>query len=132
WNASRAQGRGPHQQALPPVTYLLAPWVSVGQGSLVTEDPREVCPLSGGVISPGGSTPIRSITGRRSRSPSSFTRRLMGSSRESLSLAGRRRAYHVPPMCLGGEGRSSSPVVRHLRRGNCEPPNLTTCLLAQA
>src|SRR5271157_2188677 len=32
--------------------------VSVGQGSLVTEDQREVCPLSGRVISPGGSKPL--------------------------------------------------------------------------
>ena len=30
------------------------------------------------------------------------------------------------------EGRSASPVVRHLRRGICEPPNLTTYLLVQA
>src|SRR5262249_61148569 len=42
-------------------------------------------------------------------------------------LRGGRRAYHVPPMCLGGEGRSSSPVVRHLRRWSSEPPDLTTC-----
>ena len=62
---------------------------SVGRGSLVTEDQREVCPLSGGVMSPGGSTPIRSITDRRSLPPSSFTRRPIGSSCESLSLAGR-------------------------------------------
>ena len=32
----------------------------------------------------------------------------------------------------GGLGRVSPPVVPHLRRGSSEPPNLTTCLLAQA
>src|SRR5271157_1089449 len=101
--------------------------VSVGQGSLVTEDQREVCPLSGRVISPGGSTLIRSITDRHSLSPSSFTRRPIGFSYESLSLAGKTtglpRFADVPRW----EGRSSPPVVRHLRRGTDEPPSLTTC-----
>src|SRR5262249_5612199 len=46
WSASRAQGREPHQQALPPPTYLLVSPGSVGQDSLVTADPREVCRLS--------------------------------------------------------------------------------------
>src|SRR5271165_381028 len=76
---------------------------SVGQGSLVTEDQREVCPFSGRVMSPGGSTLIRSIPDRHSLSPSSFTRRPLGFSYESLSLVGRRRAYHVPPMCPSGK-----------------------------
>src|SRR6516165_2017999 len=62
---------------------------SVGQGSLVTEDQREVCPLSGRVISPGGSTLIRSITDRLSLSPSSFTRRPVSFPYESLSPCGR-------------------------------------------
>ena len=86
---------------------------------------------------PGGSTPIRPITGRRSLAPSSFTRRLIGSSYESLSrvaeaTAGRRRAYHVPPMSRCGLGRASPPVVRRLRRRSSEPPGLTTYLLVQA
>src|SRR3982751_5380239 len=42
-------------------------------------------------------------------------------------LRGRRRAYHVSPICRGGEGRSYPPVVRHLRREIDEPSNLTTC-----
>ena len=65
---------------------------------------------------PGGSTPIRPITDRPSLAPSSFTRRPIGFSCESLSLAGRRRAYHVPPMCtvwvrsrLSAGGASSAP-----------------------
>ena len=62
---------------------------SVGQGSLVTEDPEEVGALSGGVMSPDGSTPIRPVTGRRWLSPPSFTRRPVGASRESLSPEGR-------------------------------------------
>ena len=32
-------------------------------------------------------------------------------------MRGGRRAYHVSSMCPRWEGRSSSPVVRHLRRG---------------
>ena len=55
----------------------------------MTEDPREVCPLSGRVMSPGGSTLIRPITDRRSLPPSSFTRRPVSFPYESLSLAGR-------------------------------------------
>src|SRR5436190_10516443 len=76
---------------------------SVGRGSLVTEDQREVCPLSGRVMSPGGSTLIRSITDRLSLPPSSFTRRPVSFPYESLSLAGRRRAYHVSSICPGWE-----------------------------
>jgi hypothetical protein len=77
----------------------------------VTEDPREVGPLSGGVMSPGGSTPIRPITGRRSLPPPSFTRRPVGASRESLSPMGRAtglpRSVDVPgwggpPLFAGG------------------------------
>ena len=84
---------------------------SVGRGSLVREDPREVGPLSGGVMSPVGSTPIRPVTGRHSLPPSSFTRRPMGSSCESLSLVGRTtglpRSVDVPgwggsPLFAGG------------------------------
>jgi hypothetical protein len=56
-------------------------------------------------------TPVRPITGRLSRPPSSFTRRRIGLSYDVLSLAGRRRAYHVPPMHLGGLGRVSTPVA---------------------
>jgi len=41
-------------------------------------------------------TPIRSITDRPSLAPSSFTRSPVGAPCGSLSLAGGRRAYHVP------------------------------------
>jgi hypothetical protein len=77
----------------------------------VREDPREVGPLSGGVMSPGGSTPIRPVSGRRSLAPSSFTRRPMGCSCDSLSRAGRTtglpRSVDVPrwggsPLFAGG------------------------------
>src|SRR5262249_61597138 len=57
--------------------HLLAP-SSGSPGFLVTKDPREVGPLSRGVISPKGSTPIRPITGRPSLPPSSSTRRPIG------------------------------------------------------
>ena len=85
---------------------------SVGQGSLVTEDQREVSPLSGRVMSPGDSTPIRPITDRLSLAPSSFTRRPSAPLAGRFPLRGGRRAYHVPPMYPGGEARSSTPVVR--------------------
>src|SRR5207248_10805623 len=48
----------------------------------------EVCPLSRGVMSPGGSTPVRPATGRPSLVPSSFTRSPIGSPYGLLSLAG--------------------------------------------
>src|SRR6516225_4202734 len=85
---------------------------------------------------PGGSTPIRPITGRHWLSPSSFTRRRIGVPCDALSrqvfLLGRRRAYHVPLVSRCGVGRASPPVVRQLRRGSSEPPNLTTYLLVRA
>jgi hypothetical protein len=77
---------------------------SVGHGSRVTQDHWEVSPLSWGVMSRGGPTPIRPATGRPSLPPRSFTRRPIGSPCGSLSLAGGRRAYHVPPMYRGWGG----------------------------
>jgi hypothetical protein len=92
-------------------------------------------PLRGGTTR-WDAAPIRSITGRPSLVPSSFTRCPVGSSYGFLSggvRTGGQRAYHVPQAeHTGGLGRVSSPVVRHLRRGSSEPPDLTTCLLAQA
>ena len=44
----------------------------------MTKDPREVGPLSRGVISPDDSTPIRPVTGRPSLLPPSSTRRPVG------------------------------------------------------
>ena len=49
------------------------------------KDLAEVCPLSRGVMSPCGSTPILPITGRHSLSPPSHTRRPIGSPCGSLS-----------------------------------------------
>jgi hypothetical protein len=111
------RGRGPHQRG--PLRsrrqFCFAPCA----GWLTVHGRRhhgEVGPLSGGVMSPCGSTPIRPITGRRSLPPSSFTRRPIGSSCESLSLAGRAsglpRSADVPrwvgsPLSAGGA--SSAP-----------------------
>ena len=80
-------------------------------------------------------TPIRPITGRPSLAPSSPTRCPVRSSYDSpcCPRTAGQRAYHVPQVeQLGGLGRVSPPVVQHLRRGSSEPPDLTTCLLAQA
>ena len=57
---------------------------------------REVGPLSRGVISPEGSTPIRPATGRPSLPPSSSTRRPLGPPYGGPTPKGGRRAYHVP------------------------------------
>jgi hypothetical protein len=76
--------------------------------------------------------PIRSVTERPLLSPSSFTRRLIDFSCESLSLAGRRRAYHVSPLSPCGLGRASPPAARRLRWRSSEPPDLATYLLVQA
>jgi hypothetical protein len=108
-----------------------AGWLS----SHVRPHQREVCPLAGGVMSPRGSTPIRPIAGRPSLAPSSFTRCPIRSSYDfpCCPATAAQRAYHVPQVeHEGGLGRVSSPVVQHLRRRSSEPPNLTTCLLAQA
>jgi hypothetical protein len=86
--------RGPHHGHYCPRQIGFAPragWLSVP----VRQHPGEVGPLSRGVISPRGSTPIRPVTGRPSLPPPSFTRRPIGSPRGWPTLAGGRRAYHV-------------------------------------
>ena len=67
--------RRPHQQQAAVICSVSQASCSDG---LVRRHPREVSPLSRGMISPGGSTPIRSITGRHSLPPSSSTRRPIG------------------------------------------------------
>ena len=65
-------------------------------------------------------------------SPSSFTRSPIGSPYDSLSLAGELRVYHVASLKPRGLDPASTPVARHLRWGSSKPPDLATCLLAQA
>ncbi len=77
-----------------PKQICLAPWA--GWLSVpIRRHPGEVSSLSRGVTSPGGSTPIRPVTGRHSLPPPSSTRRPIGSPYGWPTLAGRRRAYHV-------------------------------------
>src|SRR4051794_22063724 len=64
--------RRPHQQQAAVIGFVSQASYSDGH---VRRHPREVSPLSRGVISPKGSTPIRPITGRPSLLPSSSTRR---------------------------------------------------------
>jgi hypothetical protein len=78
--------------------------------------PREVCPLARGVMSPSGSTPIRSITGRPSLPPSSCTRSPIGWPYDLPTPRGGLRAYHVPQVeqgwvrsCLYAGGSTSTP-----------------------
>src|SRR5208337_5244054 len=106
---------------------------SVGQGSLVTEHLGEVSPLSREVISPGGSTPIRPITGRHSLLPPSLTRRPIG----NLLAEGLPReeddglnTFHG--CTTDGLGSASPPMARQRRQGNGEPLHLATYLLVQA
>ena len=71
----------------------------------------EVGLLAHGILSPGGSTPIRPVTGRPSLPPSSCTRSPFGSPCGLLSLVGRLRAYHVPPASLNGFDPAYPPVA---------------------
>ena len=132
YRSQQRNHRKPHQQErCTPPTYLLCFLKSVCQAVHVDQHQREVSTLS----SRGQDTtaaPIRSITERPSLSPSSFSRRLIGFSCESLSLAGRRRAYHVPPLLPCGLGRVFPPVAHRLRWRSSEPPDLATYLLVQA
>jgi hypothetical protein len=90
--------RRPHQQQAAVIcSASRASW----SDGLVRRHPREVGPLSRGVISPGGSTPLRSITERPSLPPSSFTRRPIGPPCGGPTPRGGRRAYHVPRMNHG-------------------------------
>jgi hypothetical protein len=89
----------------------------------VTKDPREVGPLSRGVISPDDSTPIRPVTGRRSLFPSSSTRRPIG---DHLAVGLPRRENDGLTTFHGwitdGAGSASSPVARQRRQGKGEDP----------
>jgi hypothetical protein len=80
-----------------PAVLSASPLESVGHGSLVTEDHREVSPLARGVMSRERSTPLRPATGRPSLAPDSSTRRPIGAPYGALSLPGGLRAYHVAP-----------------------------------
>src|SRR5208283_995195 len=110
---------------------------SVSQAScsdcLVRRHQREVGPLSRGVISPEGSTPIRPATGRPSLPPSSSTRRPFGPPYGGPTPKGGRRAYHVPRtyqgwfrLCLFAGGSDDDD------RGREIPLYLATYLLVQA
>src|SRR5262245_37380886 len=83
-------------------------------------------------MSPEGSTPIRPIPGRPSTGPCPPTRTPVGSSYDSLSLAGGLRAYHVALLKPRGLGPARTPVARRLRRVSSEHPDLATYLLVQA
>ena len=124
---------------------------SVSRGPLVTEDPREVSPLSrrgdvvlhrqvgrplrlGRSLLVGDSPSIRSITGRHWLAPSSLPRCLISLLCSRPSLAGRRRGYFVHLFdhsgvrsCLSAGGTPSAtgdvtaPVPDHIPFG----PSLT-------
>src|SRR5574341_745769 len=92
----------------------------------------EVCPLSRGMMSPEGATPLPLVTRRLSLAPSSCTRSPIGLPYGSLSRLGELQAYHVPSVYLHGEGLISTPEVLHLRPMRLEHRFLTSYLLVQA
>src|SRR5262249_24683819 len=112
--------------------FCFAPSSRLAKRFTYTKARRQSAGFRRGVMSLGGSTPIRPITGRPSLAPSSSTRRLISSSCELPSLTGRRRVYHVPSRSLCGLGRASPPVAQQLRRRSSEPPDLATYLVVQA
>src|SRR4051812_31088556 len=105
---------------------------SVGQGSLVTEDHREVSPVSRGVMLPEA----QPLSGRLQAGVGLLPDPLPAAPWARLAVRFPWReddGLTTLHRCTkGGEGRSCSPVVRHLRRGMLEPPDLTTHLLVQA
>jgi hypothetical protein len=122
---------GGRTRGIAPPTFLLTLGVGWSR-SLVTKDHGEVGSLSGGVMSPRGSTPVRSITERHSLAPRSHTRSPIGSPCGSRSLAGGLRAYPVASPKPRGLGPASPPVARHLRGVSSEHPDRATHLLVQA
>ena len=115
--------RGPHHGRCRPRQICFAPragWPSVP----IRRHPGEVSSLSRGVMSQPLSGPLQA--GLRFL-PRPLPAAPWAPLASRLPVRGGQRAYHVPPMCRGGEGRRFSPVVQHLRRGRYEPPDLTTC-----
>src|SRR5271166_4031156 len=124
---------GPHQQRplRPRRHFCFAPyagWLTVH----VRPHQREVCPLARGVMSQPLSSPLQ--TGLRLLPPP-LPAALSGHLTTSFAARGQQgnglttfRRWNR----MGGLGRVSPPVVRHLRRGSSESLDLTTCLLAQA
>jgi hypothetical protein len=111
-----------------PPTCLRCPLRRLAGGSRPPTPRGSLHPFGWGDVS----TPIRPITGRHWLAPRSSTRSPIGSSYDSLSLAGGLRAYHVASLKPRGLGPASTPVARQLRRGSSEPPDLATYLLVQA
>ena len=146
--------RGPHQQRplRPRRQICLAPYA----GWLTLHARRhhgEVGPLAWGVMLPGPSPPAVASLGRGdarllAQPLSGPLQAGVGLLPPPLPAAPRARlAARFPgrPSCRGGdglttfrhcskggEGRSTPPVGRHLRRGKMEPPDLPTRLLAHA
>ena len=71
-------------------------------------------------------TPIRTITGRPSLPPSSFTRRPIGPPSAGLPLREDDGLTTLPHGNLHGLGPALTPVARHLRRVSCNHPDLAT------
>ena len=88
---------------------------------------RDVCPLSRGAW-----TPLRLMTRRPSRPPSSSARSPLGLPCGLLSQRGERRVSHVPSRDQHGGGLTSPPGVHPLRPVTRDHRFLTPSLLVQA
>ena len=126
----RSSGAAPASIAAADMSACLP--VSVGQGSLVTEHLREVCPLLGGVISPGGSNPIRSVTDGIRFFPHPLPAVPSATSLRRTYPKGRMTGLLRPWMyhgwfrlCLFADGSTATA-------GNREPLHLAIYLLVQA
>ena len=88
---------------------------------------RDVCPLSRGAW-----TPLRLMTRRPSRPPSSSARSPLGLPCGLLSQRGERRVSHVPSRDQHGGGLTSPPGVHPLRPVTRDHRCLTPSLVVQA
>ena len=128
YGGGRSTSAGPCDQADLSATLPNAAWLSVPE----RPHPREVSPVSRGVMS-------QPLSGRLPAGlrllPPPLPAALAG--HLTIPLAARRQQGNGLTTFrrgnkLGGAGRVSPPVVPHLRWRSSEPPDLTTCLLAQA
>jgi hypothetical protein len=103
----------------------------------VRKDPREVGPLSRGVILPDDATPIRPVPGRRSLPPSSFTRRPVGDRLAAGLPRGEDDGFTTfHGRITDGAGSASSPVAPTATTGDgrshCTWPHTVWCEPASA
>src|SRR6185312_13826560 len=108
--------------------------LSVGRGSLVTEDPREVSPLSRrGDVVRGRTHPLSDpLQVGLGFLPHPFLAASSAPFAGRLPSRGGDGVTSFISSITPGEGRAFRPVARHPRRGTLQPPHLATYLLVRA